>query len=77
MFPILSGIACLLVLATFAVPTYLADSWQVPERDAPASAQIVFYGPIFIFYYCNFFVITFFNSANVGSAAESRRSMTR
>jgi len=67
-FPVLSGIACLLVLATFAVPTYLADAWQVPGREAPASEQIVFYGLIFLFYYCNFFVITFFNSAIVGSA---------
>ena len=67
-FPILSDIACLLVLATFAVPTYLADAWQMPERGEPASEQIVFYGLIFLFYYCNFFVITFFNSAIVGPA---------
>lgn len=67
-FPVISGFCLLLVLASFAIPIYLTDTWQPPQRDAPPAQQIAYYGVLFLFYFCNYFVITFFNSAIVGAA---------
>ena len=60
-FPILSGICCLLVLISFAAPfiTLLVVQNKQPE-DIP---QWVYYVTAFAFYFCNYFVIIFFNSA--------------
>src|SRR5260370_2751033 len=33
-FPLLSGICCLLVLASFAVPIFLSHAWEPPTRNA-------------------------------------------
>jgi hypothetical protein len=68
-FPILSTLACLLVIVSFAVPLVATGAWQPPTgEEATAGDQVFFYGIMFLFYFCNYFVITFFNSAIVGSA---------
>lgn len=68
-FPIFSGIACLLVTASFAVPLFMADAFMPPDPDqATIVQQVAYYGVMFLFYFCNYFVITFFNSAIVGAA---------
>jgi hypothetical protein len=69
-FPMLSGICCLLVLASFAAPIWYAGSWQPPARDAAWQRQAVYYGVLFLFYLCNFTVITFFNTAIIAGAIE-------
>lgn len=61
LFPLVSAAATLLVLATFAVPTF---ALRVFENG---------FGPIgafwaFAFYFCQYTVIIFFNSALVGAA---------
>jgi hypothetical protein len=60
-FPILSGICCLLVLASFAVPVIavLVVQQRQPE-EIPEWAYAV---TTFAYYFCNYFVIIFFNSA--------------
>jgi len=69
LFPILSGIACMLVTASFIVPIVASDAWMPPDPDqATPIQQAVYYGVAFLFYFCNYFVITFFNSAVVGAA---------
>jgi hypothetical protein len=70
LFPLFSGLACILVLASFAVPIYLADAWSPPQQDAPPAKHVAYYGVLFLFYFCNYFVITFFNSAVVGAAVQ-------
>lgn len=61
LFPILSSLATLVVLATFAIPVFalklFSDGFNV-------------FGAIvgFVFYFCQYFVIVFFNSALVGAA---------
>lgn len=62
LFPILSSIATLLVLATFALP--LAFSNLFADGFSPAAAVIGF-----LFYFCQYTVIVFFNSALVAAAA--------
>jgi hypothetical protein len=69
-FPMLSGICCLLVLASFAAPIWYTGSWQPPARDAAWQRQAVYYGVLFLFYLCNFTVITFFNTAIIAGAIE-------
>ncbi len=73
--PIMSSIACLLVLATFAVPLILAVDWSAAFHHSGSGGsrtQFVMqpWYPIvlFAFYFTNFFVITFFNSALIACA---------
>jgi len=68
-FPLLSGICCLLVLASFAIPIISNESWALPEEDASTQQQILYYGTLFLFYFCNYVVIVFFNSAVIACAA--------
>lgn len=67
-FPLLSGIACLLVSASFAIPL-----WNSPyaeaifnERQAPDSP--IAYVALFLFYLVNYFVIVYFNAALIACA---------
>ena len=61
-FPLLSGIACLLVLASFAAGVIAAGHFQGKEGDTTAWVLA------FIYYFVNYFVIVFFNSALVACA---------
>ena len=74
-FPLFSGIACLLVMASFAVPiwaTGFAESvLQEGEggvRAVGQAEQILGYVILFAFYFVNYFVIIFFNSALIACA---------
>ena len=69
LFPFFSGICCLLVLASFAVPMVMTGAWQPPNPDeTTAVQQFSYYAILFLFYFCNYFVIVFFNSAVVACA---------
>jgi Family of unknown function (DUF6159) len=70
LFPVMSSAACLLVLASFALPL-----WNTPwfhqffgERHAPQNP--LFYLLLFAFYAANYFVIVFFNAALVSCALQ-------
>ncbi len=68
-FPLISGICCLLLLASFAIPLYLTGAWQPPAHDAAPLQQAIYYGTLFSFYFCNYFIVVFFNAAIVACAA--------
>ena len=68
-FPLISGICCLLLLASFAIPIYTTGAWEPPGRDAATQRQIAYYGTLFAFYVCNYFIVVFFNAAIVACAA--------
>ncbi len=61
LFPILSSLATLLVLATFALPVAFTDIFA--DGFSPLAAVIGF-----LFYFCQYTVIVFFNSALVAAA---------
>lgn len=61
LFPVISTIATVLVLATFAVPTF---AWRVFDGGFGAAAMAW----VFLFYFCQYSVIIFFNCALVGAA---------
>lgn len=68
LFPLISGVCCLLLLASFVVPLYATGHWQPPGREAPPEQQMTYYGLLFLFYVCNYFVVVFFNAAIVACA---------
>src|SRR6266487_4947954 len=67
-FPLMSGVCCLLLLASFALPLYFTGAWQAPGSGAATAQQVLYYGTLFLFYVCNYFVVIFFNSALVACA---------
>jgi hypothetical protein len=69
-FPILSGLACLLIMISFAVP-FFANPALLDFLDAPkgqVQVPLWVYLATFAFYFCTYFVVIFFNSALVGCA---------
>jgi hypothetical protein len=63
-FPLLSGIACFLVLATF-----IAGAWASGVRiKDPQQIEAAYWVGLFIYYFVNYFIIVFFNCALVACA---------
>jgi hypothetical protein len=66
-FPLLSTTAAFLVLASFALPLWglgLFEEWSAAmDGSGEQSQDIAMYVTAFLFYFCNYFVIVFFNSA--------------
>jgi hypothetical protein len=67
-FPIVSAIASLIVLLTFAVPMFLSGLFEAAFADDFGPARLVSYAVIFLFYLVQYFVILFANTALVGAA---------
>ncbi len=70
-FPVLSTLAAAAVIASFVAPLWASgtlEAWMAsadPEAETAASTgdQVTMYVTLFLFYFCNYFVIVFFNSA--------------
>ncbi len=60
-FPVLSGISMILILGSFGTAFYASAGWNVDNisNDDP----LVNYGLMFLFYFVNYFVVVFFNTA--------------
>jgi hypothetical protein len=67
-FPLLSGIACLVVLASFALPLWFSGYAESVANDEHPENNPLAYVLLFAFYAANYFVIVFFNSALVACA---------
>jgi hypothetical protein len=75
-FPVLSGIGCSLVLVTFLVPLLLQQQllhgiFQGRGQGAAnVAGQIPWWGwvGLFAYYFCNYFVVVFFNAALISCA---------
>ncbi|MDG2383261.1 MAG: DUF6159 family protein [Pirellulaceae bacterium] len=72
LFPVLSGIACLCVMGSFAVPLWATGILGELKADDPnkmSTAQQMLGGIVlFAYYFINYFVIIFFNTALISSA---------
>jgi ABC-type multidrug transport system fused ATPase/permease subunit len=68
-FPLLSGLSCLIVLASFALPLAVLKPHFLgaffDEGADPHQVPIWFWAVLFAFYFVNYFVIYFFNAALV------------
>lgn len=62
LFPVLSSLAALVVMATFAVPVFATKLFA---HGMSVGMAIV----LFLFYFCHYAVIVFFNAALVGAAS--------
>lgn len=69
LFPLISGICCMVLFASFAVPIFATDAWRPPGHDAQTLQQVAYYGTLFVFYMILNFIIVFFNAALVACAA--------
>jgi hypothetical protein len=63
-FPLLSGIACLLVLAAFFAGVFATGIFHGEKAQQDAIGWVL----AFVYYFVNYFVIAFFNSALVACA---------
>ena len=82
LFPLLSGICCVLVLASFAGPMFAMTDWQAAGESMTSSTaqaagasdgnlsteQVMHMLVLFLFYCCNYFVIIFFNAGLIACA---------
>tara|TARA_R110002095_G_scaffold184553_3_gene161739 strand:+ start:2617 stop:3465 length:849 start_codon:yes stop_codon:yes gene_type:complete len=68
LFPIMSGFSCLLVLASFAAPLWNSKYINVVMNEQQLPQDPVAYIILFAFYFVNYFVIIFFNSALMACA---------
>ncbi len=79
LFPLLSGICCVLVLASFAGPILAMTDWQAASEAVAAQELLASDGDLsttqawqmltlFLFYLCNYFVIIFFNAGLIACA---------
>lgn len=66
LFPILSGLASLVIIASFLVPIFLSGFDQLEAHRGQPTAQM--YLVMFAFYFCLYLVQTFFSCALMGSA---------
>jgi uncharacterized metal-binding protein len=67
LFPILSGLASLVIIASFTVPLFLSgDVQQLQSRGGQAAPQT--YLILFLFYFCLYLVQIFFSCALMGAA---------
>jgi len=62
-FPILSGIALLLLIGSFFTAIYAASGWNFDNLNG--TSPVVNYLVMFLFYVINYFIIVFFNMALV------------
>lgn len=60
-FPILSGISMILILGSFGTAFYAAAGWNVDNISN--EYPLLNYAFIFLFYFVNYFVVVFFNTA--------------
>jgi hypothetical protein len=70
LFPALSGLGCLLVLASFAAPFMAHPQWLDFAHGAEGANQVPpwVYGVAFAYYFCSYFVVIFFNAALISCA---------
>ncbi len=72
LFPILSGIACFLILAAFLAPVLLnvdlLKALANDEKKGGDGLPFWVYVVTFVYYFCTYFVVIFFNSALIGCA---------
>jgi hypothetical protein len=80
-FPLISSIACMLVLASFALPIAFNIDWHAlaNSQGQQVNAQFnnpTYYALLFAFYFANYFVVIFFNAALVACVREQFRGGT-
>lgn len=66
-FPLISGFCCILIVASFVAPVAFSEKLRTYLIDDQAPKPLL-WAVLFLFYFVNFFVVIFFNSALVTCA---------
>jgi hypothetical protein len=66
LFPVMSSIAAIVVTASFFIPLFMTGAFQSLQEGGETSPS--HYLVLFVFYFANYFVIIFFNSALMACA---------
>lgn len=73
-FPLVSTMATILVLLSFMLPLHFTgqlDAWMASmDSEAASSDDPTMYIAAFLFYFCNYFAIVFFNTALIASVMD-------
>ncbi|CAN5499841.1 DUF6159 family protein [soil metagenome] len=67
-FPLISSISALLLMACFALPIFGLGALDGMANGENSAISVAVYALAFVFYVCLYFVIFFFNAALVGAA---------
>lgn len=67
-FPLVSAIAAILVIASFALPVFGIGTLGGLPDTKPSTISTLTYATGFLFYVCLYFVVFYFNAALVGAA---------
>jgi hypothetical protein len=68
LFPVLSLIACVAVLASFGLPIWYSDVLKDLAQDKEELRNPLIYVVLYLYYFANYFVMTFFNAALIACA---------
>src|SRR5258708_8693106 len=68
LFPLISSAARLVVIASFALPIFGLGALDGLSRGSSDGVSAAMYAVAFLFYFCQYSVIFFFNTALVGAA---------
>src|SRR5258708_1435834 len=68
LFPLISSAALLVVIASFALPIFGLGALDGLSRGSSDGVSAAMYAVAFLFYFCQYSVIFFFNTALVGAA---------
>jgi MFS family permease len=74
-FPLMSTLAVIVILASFTVPILFAESFDATYIDEAFSTPLGFFF-LFLFYFITYFIVIFFNSAVVGCAVARMQGIT-
>jgi hypothetical protein len=79
-FPVVSSVVCLVVVASFLVPIAVTVDWNEVansnQQNANVKFQPAYYAVLFAMYLVNYFVMIYFNSALVACVHEQFRGGT-
>lgn len=67
-FPLISGICCILLMASFALPIINSPEIKTAIEEGREFNQAKYFILMFIFYFLNYLIIIFFNTAVVAAA---------
>lgn len=68
LFPIFSTVACTLVMLSFAAPLWFSGYFEMLAAEEGQAENVLNYVIAFAFYFVNYFVIIYFNSALIACA---------
>jgi hypothetical protein len=68
-FPFIDLICCILIVAVFLIPSFAGGILWMDTSSSSIDQKVLYYGVLFLCFFCQYLVIVFFNSAIIACAA--------